>query len=270
MPSSLGTLAALLLFAEGGAGSGHDLPSIRERGVLQVVVADDRTAPVASAIVSFKPGAPRGLDGEIAEGFGALQRVRVEFVPVPSINDCIPALLAGKGDIVIGLINTEARRKQVSFAVEIFPARHVVVTRKPHLPIDTLEELRRVRVGVMKGSSWAETVLAAGVPRENVDDSFPTGAETLEALRHQRIVAVVTSASTALLERQRDPDLELGLFVGPLGSAAWAVRQDAPQLREALDEYITNVRRTPTWNRLVLKYYGDIALEVLQKSRAMP
>jgi hypothetical protein len=48
------------------------------------------------------------------------------------------------------------------------------------------------------------------------------------------------------------------------------VRPDAPQLREALDEYITNVRHTSTWSRLVVKYYGDSALEVLQKSRASP
>jgi len=270
MQSILGTLAALLLFAEGGAGSGHDLPAIRERGVLRVVVADDRSAPASSAIVSFKPGAPRGFDGEIAEAFAALQRLKVEFVPVPSVNDRIPALLGGKGDVLIGLINTEARRKQVSFAVEIFPARHVVVTRRPRPPITTMEELRRVRVGVTKGSSWAETVAKAGIPRENVDDSFATGAETLDALRHQKVAAVVTAVSTALLEKQRDPELELGLFLGPLESAAWAVRPDAPQLREALDEYITNVRRTPTWSRLVVKYYGDVALEVLQKSRATP
>src|SRR5262245_47607757 len=132
MLSSLGTFATLLLLAA-GAGNGHDLPAIRERGVLRVLVVDDRPAAAASEVVSLKPGAPRGLDGEIVEGFGALQRLKVEFVPVASINDCIPALLAGKGDVVIGLINTEARRKQVSFAVEIFPARHVVVSRKPHL-----------------------------------------------------------------------------------------------------------------------------------------
>jgi membrane-bound lytic murein transglycosylase F len=270
MHGSLGTLAALLLLAAAGAGSGHDLPAIRERGVLRVVVADDRVAPVSSAIVSFKPGAPRGFDGEIVEAFAALQRLKVEFVPVVSANDRIPALLAGKGDILIGLINTEARRKQVSFAVEIFPARHVVVTRKPHAPITTVEELRRVRVGATKGSSWAETVAAAGIPRENIDDSFATSEETLQALRNQKIAAVVMSVASALLEKRLDADVELGLFLGPLESAAWAVRPDAPQLREALDEYINNVRRTPTWSRLVIKYYGDIALEVLQKSRATP
>jgi membrane-bound lytic murein transglycosylase F len=267
---SLGTLAALLLLAEADAGNGPDLPAIRERGVLRVLVVDDRPAAAASEVVSLKPGAPRGFDGEIVEAFAALQRLKLEFVPVTSGGERIPAPLAGKGDMVIGLVATEARRKQVSFTVEVFPTRHVTVTHKPHPPITTLEELRRARVGTTKGSSWAETLAAVKLPRENIDDSFVTGAEALEALRQKRITAIVMDVSGALLAKQRDPEMELGLFLGPLGSAAWAVRPDAPQLREALDEYITNVRRTPTWSRLVVKYYGDVALEVLQKSRANP
>jgi len=36
----------------------------------------------------------------------------------------------------------------------------------------------------------------------------------------------------------------------------------------ALDAYIDNVRRTATWNRLVVEYFGDSAPEVLRKAQA--
>lgn len=39
-------------------------------------------------------------------------------------------------------------------------------------------------------------------------------------------------------------------------------------LLKALDEYIENLRRTPTWSRLVVKYFGEMAPEVLRKARA--
>lgn len=35
----------------------------------------------------------------------------------------------------------------------------------------------------------------------------------------------------------------------------------------ALDDYVANVRRTPTRGRLVVKYFGESGLEILKKSR---
>jgi len=34
---------------------------------------------------------------------------------------------------------------------------------------------------------------------------------------------------------------------------------------QALDDYLANLRRTPTWSRLVVQYFGESALEILQK-----
>jgi hypothetical protein len=46
------------------------------------------------------------------------------------------------------------------------------------------------------------------------------------------------------------------------------VRKEDRALLAALDEYISNVRRSPTWSRLVVKYFGDAAVEVLRKARS--
>jgi lysine/arginine/ornithine transport system substrate-binding protein len=263
MRTLLAGLVSILLVAELRALDVEDLPAIRDRGVLRVVVpTEDRVA-----VAMFAPGSMPGFDREIIEGFAALQRLRVEFVRAASA-DRIPTLLAGKGDVVLGLVNTEARRKQVDFTVEVFPNRHLVITRRPHVRIDTLEQLRQSRVGTTKGSSWAEAVVAAGVPRKNIDDSYTNADEVHAALRTGRIEAAVVTVNTAFLERKKDPELELGLFVGPLESAAFAVRPGARELLKVIDEYVTNLRHSPTWSRLVVKYYGDEALEVLQKSRA--
>ena len=51
-----------------------------------------------------------------------------------------------------------------------------------------------------------------------------------------------------------------GMTVGPPGQVAWAVRAAL-----ALNEYLTNVRRGPFWSRLIVKYFGDQALQVLDK-----
>jgi ABC-type amino acid transport substrate-binding protein len=56
--------------------------------------------------------------------------------------------------------------------------------------------------------------------------------------------------------------------VGPPRSLAYGVRKADTALLQALNEYIDNVRRTPTWSRLVVEYFGAAAPEILRKARA--
>jgi hypothetical protein len=49
---------------------------------------------------------------------------------------------------------------------------------------------------------------------------------------------------------------------------AYGVRKDSPLLLRALDDYVLNVRRTSTWSRLVVKYFGEHSLEILKRCRA--
>ena len=59
----------------------------------------------------------------------------------------------------------------------------------------------------------------------------------------------------------------MGMLLGAPGSYAFGVRPDDKALLQSLDEYIDNLRKTPTWNRLVVKYFGEQAPEVLKKAR---
>ena len=78
---------------------------------------------------------------------------------------------------------------------------------------------------------------------------------------------VVLGIENAISAQRRDPELQLGVFVGPPSSLAYGVRKEDTALLAALSEYVTNLRRTPTWNRLVVKYFGASAPEVLRKAR---
>jgi ABC-type amino acid transport substrate-binding protein len=75
------------------------------------------------------------------------------------------------------------------------------------------------------------------------------------------------TAVWGIVELRKDPELHVGLMIGPPTSVGFAVRKDEPRLLAALNDYVTNVRRTPTWSRLVVKYFGESGLEILRKSR---
>jgi ABC-type amino acid transport substrate-binding protein len=240
-----------------------DLPEVVQRGALRVLVMIDARRPEFFTLDQAAPG----FDREVLQSFAQLHHVKLEPVTVAGWDALIPALLEGKGDLVGGRFTvTESRKKVVAFTAEIFPTRNVVMTRHPHRVVSTVEELRAEKVGTIKGTSMAEAIAAAAVPPARVDDGIPPGGFA-EALKSGRITAAVWGVESAIAAQRGDPDIRLGMFLGPPSSLAYAVRKGDTGLLAALNEYIANLRRTPTWSRLVVRYFGADALEVLKKAR---
>ena len=253
-------LGSLLALAAAARGDGLD--EVRQRGALRVI------AFVTPEDEFITAQAGSGLERELLEGFAALHKLPLVIVPAGGWDRLLPMLLEGRGDLVAGrLTATEARRQKVDFTGEVFPTRSVVLTRRPHRVVTTLAMLREERVGTVRGTSMADAIVAAGVAPASVDDSLASGTLP-QALRSGRVSAIVLGIESAITERRKDPELQLGLFLGTPGALAWAVRKGDSGLREALDAYVASVRRTPTWGRLVVKYFGEDAPEVLRRARA--
>jgi membrane-bound lytic murein transglycosylase F len=257
--SVLQVLAVLL-----AASPAADLEAIRSAGTLRVLAVQHHKSDEF-----FSPGVagPPGFDYEMLDAFAQFQKLRLQVVTVPGWDELIPALKEGRGDVVAGRFTvTEARQRLVTFTSEVFPSRNVVVTRKPRPPVLNVEQLRKERVGTIRGTSLAEAVSTARVPPANVDDSFPPGGLP-GGLKDAKVTAVVLGVESAIAAQRQDPELELGTFLGPPRSLAYAVRKEDTQLLAALNAYVENVRRTPTWNRLVVKYFGVSAPSILRTAR---
>ncbi|HLA75941.1 MAG TPA: transporter substrate-binding domain-containing protein [Vicinamibacteria bacterium] len=260
----IGVVLASLVGLDVVESAAADFPEVKAQGKLRILSA----APGESYIALTSGGQVVGLEGELLRSFAQLHRLALEIVEVKGWDLLIPALLEGKGDLVAGnLTDTAQRRERVHFTAQVLPTRLVVVTRRPHAIIRTLDEFRRERVGTIRGTSMADAIIAAGVPRSNIDDTLPQDARISARLGSAAFTAAVEEVAVAMLLARADPELQLGMFLGPAGSLAWAVRKEDVQLRQALNDYIGNARRTATWSRLVVKYYGEPALEILRSAR---
>ena len=240
-----------------------DLPELEKTGALRVLVVletDNRS------MTNRRADSP-GFDYEMLDGFAKLRRMRLEVVPVDGWDKLVPALVEGRGDLIAGSFTvTDARKQAIDFTSEVMPTRSVVVTRKPHRIVRTLEELRGEKITVFKGTSMVDLLLGLGVPPGNLAYDVPT--EGLSAgLKSGRVTCVVHDVQTAVVDAQSDPALQIGTFVGPPRSYAWGLRKDSPQLLAALNHHIANVRTSGTWSRLTVKYFGEMALPILQKAR---
>jgi hypothetical protein len=84
--------------------------------------------------------------------------------------------------VIIGVTETEARRKLIDFTAETIPTRNVVVSYIPHSTVNSVDDLRREQVGVLKGTSWAQAAADAGVSPARIE-SFDQLDTLLEALK---------------------------------------------------------------------------------------
>jgi ABC-type amino acid transport substrate-binding protein len=251
-----------LLAVPSPAPSAADLPEIQARGSLRVIAAESEQPEMFD--FDGDPAKP-GFEREMLEGFTRLKRLRMDVVAVKSFADRIPALLRGDGDVIVGLVDTVERRKQIAFTAEVLPVRSLVVTHRPSPPVKSLAELRTKRAGTIRGTTWASDTLAAGVPEGQVE-FFPGTEPMLQALAAGRIDTVVMTVSDFVLAAERHPGLEAGLPVCEPAHAAWGVRKGDARLKSELDAYIENLRSGASWNRLLLTYFGEKALTVLGRA----
>jgi ABC-type amino acid transport substrate-binding protein len=241
-----------------------DLPELKARGSLRVLVVLDVPRPEFFSMDAAKPG----FDREIIEGFANLHGLKLDVVALPSFDDLIPALLDRRGDVIVGgYRDSEPRRRSIAFTTEVFPNRMVIITIKPHRVVRSIEELRKERVGTTRGTALIEALKAVGFPPDNLDDQIPLGAYP-EALHSGRITAAAWSVERALPAQREDPTIQLGMYIGEPGSLAFGVRKDDAQLLSALNVHIERTRKGGTWSRLVVKYFGQNALQVLQAAAA--
>ena len=145
------------------------------------------------------------------------------------------------------------------------PTHNVAVTLASRPAVKSLAESSTLKVG----SDPRRQARGRGRRRRSGTalSLFDTQDEMKQALKRGAINAMVLPISELVVVCATRPASLAGVTVGPRGKVAWAVRKQDTALRAALDEYLANVRRGPSWSRLLVQYFGDQALQVLGRGR---
>jgi membrane-bound lytic murein transglycosylase MltF len=196
-------------------------------------------------------------------------RIDVHCIPV-SRDEMIPALLAGRGDVVIGnLTITPERLKHVDFTS---PFRHdvseVLVTGPGAEPVATLDDLAGKDIYVRKSSSYYESLEQlnrdlAGAKKPPV--RIRLAPETLEAEDILEMVNAglvkMTIAETYIGDfwKQIFPRLTVhpNIAVRTGGDIAWMLRKQSPQLMTDLNAFLARVDKSGQRNELLQRYFKN-------------
>jgi ABC-type amino acid transport substrate-binding protein len=241
----------------------EDPLGLRVPGVVRVLASADEMPEFFS--FETRPLRP-GFERELVESFARAHHLELRIVPVKNFDQIIPMLVKGEGDLIVGIVDTPARRQKITFTSETYPVRHMVVTRRPQAAVGTVAEFQKLKVAVIPETTWADATQDAGVPAASQVPVQDTN-EALAALKQGRAQATVMAVFDFALAQQHDAALQAGVFLGKPGVAAWGVRKEDGPLLKALNDYLFTLRMSPAKSTLLVKYFSEDALTLLRDAR---
>jgi membrane-bound lytic murein transglycosylase MltF len=247
-----------------------DWDAIVKRGYLRVLVVPSRTQYFVDK------GTERGMTHDAFKGFEdetnknlktKAIKFRVVFIPVSS-EDLISALVSGRGDVAAAnLTITEARQKEVDFSIPLLTGIKELVVTGPNSPVlKSVDDLGGIELHVRKSSSYwqhvealNERLVAAGhkpvklvAASENLADE-----DLLEMLNAGLLPAVIVDSDLATVWADVFPKIVVhqDISVADGGDIAWAFRQNSPQLKVVLDDFIKTHGKGTVFGNVLLKRY---------------
>ncbi|QEQ56995.1 MltF family protein [Chlorobium phaeovibrioides] len=242
----------------------RDLDDIKIQGRARIILSYD---PINYLIYR---GTPMGFSYEAAEHFCRYLGVDMDVVLAEDINQQLPALKYGKGDIVAhNLTITPQRTAIVSFSSPLDYTEQVLIQRKPRPaakgePAPRLllsaEELEGKTVSVRRGSAYYSQLLklknnqAIALSIETV----PGVTSTSQLIRDVATGAIdYTVADRDIAEAHRTlyPNLDFTTTISPRQPLAWAVGKRSPQLESELNKWLSRADTKLHLRILHAKYY---------------
>jgi membrane-bound lytic murein transglycosylase F len=228
-------VAILLPWA--AARAADDLPQIRARGTLRILVVGGEDEPPIPRV-----GTPAALDRDLLEDFARRQGLRIQTVWIERRHDVLDDLLSGAGDVAAtGITLTSERAARVAFTNPIDVVDEVLVGHRgmkhpPKKPAD----LAGRKVSIPVGSTFAATLVGLKISGLLVEQILSPVLQTElldEVSRGERELTVADS--NVLAAEQEWAKDAVPLF--PLARKrpiAWALHPDAKELKAALDVFI--------------------------------
>ncbi len=186
------------------------IAEILKRGVLRI-----GNSTFAPWVMKDKTGQLIGFEIDVATRLATDTGVQAQFVPT-NWDGIIPALLAGKFDVIIGGMSVTPQRNQsVNFTIPYnYSGMSIVAHKKLAAGFNTLEDFDRseVTLAVRLGAT-PENAAKKFMPKANLR-RFDSETKVFQELLNGRVHAAVSSAPTPLEWALKNPEVLFMPFKG--------------------------------------------------------
>lgn len=244
-----------------------DLEQIKARGYINAVVDNSSTG------YFIYKGQPMGYEYELLQRLAKHLDVELNIKVTKGLNNAFVQLQKGEGDIVAySLTVTKARKKYMAFTKSHYSTRQVLVQRKPdnwrEMTLDNIEEslirnqvdLIGKEVHVRKGSSYIERLenlsqeIGGNIIIIEEDQETEMMIQDLLTGKYDLMVADETMAK---VNAAYYPELDVETPVSLPQQIAWAVRKNSPDLLNAINPWMDEMKKRATFNVIYNRYFNN-------------
>ena len=243
-----------------------DFVDILRQGKLRILLTRDNTR---SAYLPRK-GSPLAEQQRIAEEFALSHGLIPELVLVDNFSKLIPALIAGKGDIVISNLTINAERlKEMSFSVPLDHVVEQVIVARGNKSIQRVRDLSGKTVIVNRGSTfwhalnWLKKNRYPEIEILEIPDGVQT-EEVLDSVANGAVDATILDSNLVEIYQAYRDDLRVATNFSSQRDIAWGVRKNAPQLLNEINRYLQLEHMVEDRDK---RYYGDF--DAIKKRRVL-
>jgi len=245
-----------------------DLDEIRERGYLQALVDNN-----SMSYFYFK-GGPMGYEYELLKRLCNYLQIDLKIIVITSIEEAITMLNNGSGDVLaFPLTITSERTKLIEFTDTHFNTSQVLVQRKPEnwnenpraaekALIRDPAELIGKTVYVKYESSFKERLehlsREIGGEIKIMEDSASSETESLIIKVAEGVIDyTVTDQTIAMVNAAYFPNLDVEMPVSLPQRIAWGVRKNSPDLLDAINEWLSGIKKNGTYKVIFDRYFNS-------------
>ncbi len=255
-----------------------DLDEIQKRGYINALVDNN------SISFFIYKGRPLGYEYELLSLLADHLKVKLKIHVTSGVNQAIEQLNRGEGDIIaFPLTVTKSRKNLVTFTRPHFNSQQVLVQRKPvdwrKMTLDQIEdslirnpiELIDKNVHVIAGTSFEQRLdhLSEEIGGDiNVitDTSIALSESLIQKVAMGEIDYTVTDRMTARVNAAYYPNLDIRTVLSVPQQIAWAVRKNAPNLTSAIDSWMGEIKKEPTFMVIFNRYFNSPRTSLMRMS----
>src|SRR5690606_13942027 len=244
-----------------------DLDSILRRGYISALVDNN------SISYFIYKGEPMGYDYELLKLFADHLNVDLKINVTKGIGAAIDKLNKGEGDILAYPMTITKHRKQfISFTRPHFNSYQVLVQRKPdgwrRLTADQIDQamirdpvdLIGKEIHVPRNSTFLHRLenLSEEIGGDiiiKVDSSDAESEELIRQVARGEIELTVANHAFATVNAAYYPDIDVNTILSLPQQIAWGMRINSPQLMEAFNTWMDQIKKEPTFMVIYNRYY---------------
>ena len=228
------------------------LRTIRRSGTLVVLT---RVAP--TTYYSGTLG-ETGYEYDLTQALGKALGVRVEYRTYDTEPDMLEALAAKRGQLAIGLVATEARRKAFVAGPDYQTVREVVACRRNIALPKRPDDLVGLKIAVAEGTAAGEAMsdLAAKTKGLQFSERREPVENILASVADGDLDCTVASSLELQINNPYYPELAEAFAVTPDQPLAWLAAPGSEDVAEYLANWLAELKKAGELAEIGRRYFG--------------